>query len=174
MGIPKLSKELAYVKALPEICAYTNINYFPAFYKKKKVNPLLSIRKKQTFMDAFVTLGNSDLSEKAIPNIEEITCHVHDYPKKKSINDVSKVELNKKSKQKQGKNPLDFIKSADATTLPPCSKVFLQQIKLESYVEYPYSISYDGYPNFDLFPIGYGCKLSENGESLKMHWFDDS
>ena len=84
-------------------------------------------------------------------------------PKKKSINDVSKVEFNKKCKQKQGKNSLDFIKSVDPTTLPPCSKVFLQQIKLECYVEYPYSMSYNAYPTFNLFPIGYGCKLSENG-----------
>lgn len=119
--------------------------------------------KKQTFLDAFVTLGKSNLSEKAVTDIEEINCHVHDYPKKKSINDVSKVEFNKKCKQKQGKNSLDFIKSVDATTLPPCSKVFLQQIKLECYVEYPYSMSYDRYPTFNLFPIGYGCKLSENG-----------
>ena len=28
------------------------------------------------------------------------------------------------------------------------------------------------YHAFDLFPIGYGYKLSENGESLEMHWFD--
>ena len=28
-------------------------------------------------------------------------------------------------------------------------------------------------PAFDLFPIDYRYKLSENGESMKMHWFDD-
>ena len=31
---------------------------------------------------------------------------------------------------------------------------------------------YDAYPAFDLLPIDYGYKLSENGESLEMHWFD--
>ena len=32
--------------------------------------------------------------------------------------------------------------------------------------------AYDAYPAFDLFPIDYGYKLSEHGESLEMHWFD--
>ena len=32
--------------------------------------------------------------------------------------------------------------------------------------------AYDAQPAFDLFPIDYGYKLSENGESLEMHWFD--
>ena len=40
--------------------------------------------------------------------------------------------------------------------------------------KYHYSICCDGYPAFDLFPTGYRCKLSENEESLKIHWFDDS
>ena len=32
--------------------------------------------------------------------------------------------------------------------------------------------AYDAHPAFDLFPIDYGYKLSENGESLGLHWFD--
>ena len=91
--------------------------------------------------------------------------------KKKVINDVLNVEFNKKCKQKAGKNSLNFIKSLDATALPQSSKVFLQQIKMECYVGYLYSISYEGYPTFDLFLIDYGYALSEIGESLKMHWF---
>ena len=34
------------------------------------------------------------------------------------------------------------------------------------------ALAYDAHPAFDLFPIDYGYKLSENGESLEMHWFD--
>ena len=30
----------------------------------------------------------------------------------------------------------------------------------------------DAYPAFDLFSIDYGYKLSENGESLEINWFD--
>ena len=60
----------------------------------------------------------------------------------------------------------------DPTTLPPCSKV-LQQIKRAFYVAQFYTTANDdAYPTFDLFPIDYGYKLSENGESLEMHWFD--
>ena len=60
----------------------------------------------------------------------------------------------------------------DPTTVPLCSKV-LQQIKRACYVAHLYATAnYDAYPTFDLFPIDYGYKLSENGESLEMHWFD--
>ena len=59
-------------------------------------------------MDAFVTRDNANLSEKAIDDIEEITCHVYDYPKKKSINDVSEVEFNKKIQAKAGKESSRF------------------------------------------------------------------
>ena len=60
----------------------------------------------------------------------------------------------------------------DPTTLTPCSKVLLQQIKRKCYVAHLYTAAYDAYRPFDLFPIDYDYKLSENGESLKMHWFD--
>ena len=60
----------------------------------------------------------------------------------------------------------------DPITLPACSKVLLQQIKWACNVAHLYSTAYDACPAFDLFPIDYGHKLSENGESLEMHWFD--
>ena len=60
----------------------------------------------------------------------------------------------------------------DLTVLPPCSKVLLQQIKRSCYIARLYKTACDAYPAFDLFPIDYGYKLSENGESLEMHWFD--
>ena len=128
--------------------------------------------KKQKFVNAFVALGNLDLSENIISDIEEFTCHMYGYPKNKCINDVLKAEFDKKCKPKPGKNTLDCIKSVDPTTLPPCSKVLLQQIKGACYLAQFYSTAYDTYPAFDLFPIDYGYKLSENGESLEMHWFD--
>ena len=40
------------------------------------------------------------------------------------------------------------------------------------YVAHPYTTAYDAYRSFDLFPSDYDYKLSENGESLKMHWLD--
>ena len=81
--------------------------------------------KKQKFVDAFVALGNLDLSEKILADIEEFTCHIYDYPKNKCINDVLKAEFDKKCKPNPAKNPLDCIKSFDSTTLPPSSKVVL-------------------------------------------------
>ena len=88
VDISNLSKVLDYVKALPRIYAYTGINYLSAFYKKGKVGPLLLMTKKQNFADAFVVLGNLDLSENIIAGVEEFTCHMYGYPKNKCINDV--------------------------------------------------------------------------------------
>ena len=130
--------------------------------------------KKQKFVDVFVASGNLDLSENIIADIEVFTCHMYGYPKNKCINDVLKAEFDKKCKPKPGKNPLDCIKSVDPTTLPPCSKVLMQQIKRACYVAHLYWTAYHAYPNFDLFPIGYGCKLSKNRKSLEMHWFDEN
>ena len=62
VDISKLFKKLDYVKALPGIYAYTGIDYLPALYRKGKVRPLLLMTKKQKFVDAFVALGNLDLS----------------------------------------------------------------------------------------------------------------
>ena len=102
VDISKLFKELDYVKALPGIYIY-GIDYLPAFYRKGKVRPLLLMTKKQKFVDAFVALGNLDLSENVIVDIEEFTCHMYGYPKNKCINDVLKAEFDKKCKPKPGK-----------------------------------------------------------------------
>ena len=167
-----LFKELDYVKILPGIYAYTGTDYLPALYKKGKVSSLLLMAKKQKFVDVFVALVNLDLSENIIADIEEFTCHMYGYPKNKCIRDVLKAGFDKKCKPKPGKNLLDCIKYVDSTTLLPCSKVLLQQIKRACYVALLHSAAYDAYPAFDLFPIDYGYKLSQNGESLEMHWFD--
>ena len=118
--------------------------------------------KKKKFVNAFVALGNLHPSENIISDIEEFTCHMYGYPKNKCINDVLKVEFDKKCKPNPGKNPPDCIKSVDPT-LPPSSKVLLQQIKRTCYVVHLYSTAYDAYCAFDLIPIEYGYKLSENG-----------
>ena len=125
VNISKLFKELYYVKDLPGTYAYTGIDYLHAFHRKGKVRPLLLITKKQKFVDPFVALGNLDLSEKIIADIEEFSCHIYGYRKNKCINDVLKAEFDKKCKPNPAKNPLDFIKSFDSATLPPCSKVVL-------------------------------------------------
>ena len=132
VDISKLFKKLDYVKALPGIYAYTGIDYLPALYRKRKARSLLLMTKKK-FVDGFVALGNLDLSEKIIADIEEFTCHMYGYPKNKCINDVLKAAFDKKCNPKPGKNPLDWIKS-DLTTLPLCSKVLLKQIKRAFYV----------------------------------------
>ena len=59
--------------------------------------------KKQKFVDAIVALGNLDLSENIIADIEEITCHMYGYPKNKCINDVLKAEFDKKMQAKARK-----------------------------------------------------------------------
>ena len=89
------------------------------------------------------------------------------YPKDKCIIDALKTEFDKKCKPNPGKNSLDYIKSVDPTTLPPCSKALMQQIKRACYVVHLYSTAYDAYPAFELFPVCYAYKLSENGESWR-------
>ena len=88
----------------------------------------------QKFVDEVVALDNLDLSENIVADVEELTCHMYDYPKNKCINDVLKAEFDKKCNPKPGKNLLDCIKSVDPTTLSPCSKVWLQQIKRACHV----------------------------------------
>ena len=62
--------------------------------------------------------------------------------------------------------------SSRSNNIKTCSKVILQEIKWVCYAAHLYSTAYDGYPTFDLCPIDYGYELSENGQSLEMHWFD--
>ena len=88
----------------------------------------------QKFVDEVVDLDNLDLSENIVADVEELTCHMYGYPKNKCINDVLKAEFDKKCNPKPGKNLLDCIKSVDPTTLSPCSKVRLQQIKRACHV----------------------------------------
>ena len=97
---------------------------------------------------------------------------MHGYSNNKYISDVLKTYFDKKCKPKLGKNPLNCIKSMDPMTLPSCSKLLLQYKKWACYVAHLYSTAYDAYPAFDLFSVEYGYTLSENGETLEMHWFD--
>ena len=91
---------------LPEIYAYTGIDYLPAFYRKGKVRLLLLMTKKQELVDAFIVLGNLDLSNNIIVDIEKFTCHIFGYPKNKCINGVLKAEFDKKCELKPGYNSL--------------------------------------------------------------------
>ena len=52
---------------------------------------------------------------------------------------------------KARKNPSDCTKSVDPTTLSPCSKVLLQQIKRACYAAHLYSTAYNAYPAFNYF-----------------------
>ena len=72
VDISKLSKELDYVKVLPRICAYTGIDYLPAFSRKRKVRPLLLMTKKKKFVNTFVALGNLHPSENIISDIKNL------------------------------------------------------------------------------------------------------
>ena len=48
----------------------------------------------------------------------------------------------------------------------------MQQIKKACFIAHLKSAADDVYLAFDLFPIDYSYKLSENEESLEMHQFD--
>ena len=62
--------------------------------------------KKQELVDAFIVLGNLDLSNNIIVDIEKFTCHIFGYPKNKCINGVLKAEFDKKCELKPGYNSL--------------------------------------------------------------------
>ena len=47
--------------------------------QKRESQVLVINSKKQTFVDAFVALGNLHLSENIIANIREFTCHMYGY-----------------------------------------------------------------------------------------------
>ena len=54
-------------------------------------------------MDEFLALGNLDLSENIIADIEEFTCHMYGYRKNKCINDVLKAASDKNMQAKARK-----------------------------------------------------------------------
>ena len=96
VDISKLSKEHDYAKARPAISAYTGTDYLSALYRKGNLRPLLLMKKKQSFGDAFVALDNFDLSEIIIADIMEFICHMYDCSKNKCLNDV-KIQVKQRS-----------------------------------------------------------------------------
>ena len=120
LDIPKLSKCLTYVQALPGIYVFTGNDYSPSFYRKGKTRPITVMNKYGKFVNVFMALGDLPLANEIINIIEEFNCHLYAYTKQTNIHEVIKIHFENKTKPKSSKKPLNCIKGIEPTTFPPC------------------------------------------------------
>ena len=85
--------------------------------------------KDDSFIDVFSRLGEEELSDSDVSQVEQFTCSLFGYPKVQSINEARYLFFQMKCKPKSTEKPLDCIKSVDPSMFPPCFNVLYQQIK---------------------------------------------
>ena len=82
------------------------------------------------FINTFNKMGEEDLSDEDIDEIESFTCSMFGYSKLTSINEARYLHSKSKCKPKEAAKPFDCFKNVDLCLFPPCKQVLMQQIKI--------------------------------------------
>ena len=171
-SITKLAASIPYNSALPGLYAFTGCDYTPFFFGKGKVAPLQKMIENDIFINAFSQLGSSPLTQEMFDLLEEFTCCMYGYPKKKKINDARVAHFDKKCKPRETAKPFDAIKSVDPQTFMPCQRVLNEQIKRAWYIAHVYKSAADQYPGIDHTPMDFGWVLTNDKEHYDIKWFE--
>ena len=127
--------KLNFIQALPGIYTFTGYNYTPALFRKGKKHPTEIMLKSVPFINTFNKMGEEDLSDKDIDEIESSTCSMFGYSKLTSINEARYLHFKSKCKPKEAAKPLDCLKNVDPYLFPSCKQVLMQQIKRSWFIE---------------------------------------
>ena len=118
-------------QALPALHIFTGSDYTAAFYGKGKLRPLKKLEKSDEFLEAFASLGSSEIVlESVIRVIEKFVCQMYEKPKLTSVDEARLEFYASKYKVKEWK-PLKWkmLKNMDSSAWPPSMTVLREKIK---------------------------------------------
>ena len=135
IAVNETAGKLNFIQALPGIYVFTRCDYTPAFFRKGKKHPIEIMLKSVLFINTFNKMGEEDLSDEDIDEIESFTCSMFGYSKLTSINEARYLHFKSKCKPKEAPKPLDCLKNVDPCLFPSCKQVLMQQIKRSWFIE---------------------------------------
>ena len=125
-----------FCKALPGLREFTGFCYTTSFNQKGKSKALKILQKNENLQRVFIKLGNwSNINDLDITILESFVCVLYGKKKHTSIDEARfEMFLEKYKPTKNNHFLISHMKEMDASSMPSCSKVFLQKIKRTSYV----------------------------------------
>ena len=135
VNVTSLSKELGpdLCSALPGIHSCTECDYTAAFLRKGKLRPLKLMEK--SYIALFAELGDSPTVTN-ISGFEAFICDLYGKPKTNSISAVRFAIFRDKYAPTNTTSPLDKLRGADSSLLPPSHPVLVEKVRRTNYVSY--------------------------------------
>ena len=156
--------------ALPAFHAFTGSDYTAAFLRKGKTKPFKLMESSKAYTQAFSQLGSSkEVDQEVLSLLEEYVCSMYGVKKEKDVNAARTYLFKKLYCPGDLDKPLEKLKSADPSCLPPCKDVLLQKIKRTNYVAHLWKNAQYSNPvkfNFN----GSGWRVDHN--SMEFVWFE--
>ena len=167
VDVTGLSKELDpdMFCALPGIHSFTGCDYTAAFLRKGKVRPLKLMEK--SYIALFAELGDSP----TVTNIscfEAFVCDLYRKPKTNNISAVRFAIFRDKYAPTNTASPLDKLRGAHSSVLPPSHPVLVKKVRRTNYVSYMWKKATDQYLP-DLNPTDHGWEMTEG--HIALQWF---
>ncbi len=129
------------IRALPSYHAFTGCDFTASFLYKAKTKPfdiMVDVKKHQKqFITAFAKLGQRvHVIPSVISSLQQFVCAMYGKPKCASV-DKARYEMYADMYAPKAKDaPLQKLKRANPSTLPPCQTVLMNKIKRTNYVSY--------------------------------------
>lgn len=153
-------------KALLGFHAFTGCDTTSAFMRKGKVRPFKLLQKRETFIDTFIRLGESDvLSNDVIDSLESFVCAMYGKGRSCQVNDV-RYDL-AILRFKASKAILSGDDGTDFCFIPPCKDSLVCHIKRCNYQTFIWkraNVQFIEYPS--LFESGW----KRNDGNLALSW----
>lgn len=124
-----------FVEALPALHSFTGSDYTAAFYRKGKIRPYNIMEKTPKYAQALALLGHDEeIRETVTTTIEEFVCELYGERKSASVNETRYAIFQNLYAPKKKNEPLEKIRGAHASIMPPCKTVLANKIKRANYV----------------------------------------
>ena len=138
IDVTKLYKALpSMAEVLPAIHAFTGCDYTAAFMRKGKVKPYEKVEAQEVYRDFFFKFGqNIILPEGVVEEAERFVCMLYGKPKLSKLSEARYALFRMKYAPTKYSDPLEKIKGADSSTLPPSPPVLIEKLKHTNYVTY--------------------------------------
>jgi hypothetical protein len=151
--------------------AFSGCDYTAAFSRKGKIQPLSILKKFPKYETTFSKLGNQVyVDESLIKEQEGFVCSLYGTNIITSVSDLRFIPFKKKYEPANVSQPLEKIKSADASLLIPSLPTLILKIKRGNYIlSLMWKNAHLSTPSMDS-PIKHGWHEEEN--RYEITWYD--
>lgn len=172
IDLKKISTEIGseMCEALPAIHAFSGCDYTAAFLRKGKTRPYNIIEKNTSYRSVFRKIGNENsVTETDTKIVEAFVCELYGKKAFKAVNEARFAIFREKYAPTNEGEPLEKLKGADPSSLPPSQMSLKQKILRTNYVAYLWKHANCSNPALQS-PNENGWKF-HNGKYI-INWFE--